>query len=726
MNPRSAIPDLHDTLPQDADARERSSKLSERRGGPPSHVAGYRVVRCLGEGAFGSVWLAEEENTGKQVAIKFYSHSRGLDWSLLNREVEKLASLYTSREIIGLLSVGWNSTPPYYVMEYMEHGSLAKRLEQGHLPPADAVRIATTIIQALMHAHRQGILHCDVKPANVLLDAADAPRLADFGQSRLSDEQDPALGTLFYMAPEQADLSAIPNPRWDVYALGVLMYEMLTGEVPFKSPSAEQALSQAETLKERLDTYRTLIRQAPRPVRHHQTRGVDSQLADIVDRCLEFNPARRFANASQVMSALEERAHWRSRRPFILIPAFLLIVLVPVAWSAMSNAVRTAEENQAARALESDLVSAKILATALHKSLETRKFQLEQVAGDDRLRAALLAAAGRPMESAERQTLEEMLNEARQHTNELLREQGMALDDSWFLTDAVGIQRWRDPLSTETLDRDFRHRDYFHGLGREYSAKVPPADLKPIRSPHISRPYRSTTDGIFKLAISVPVWDLSEQKVIGVLARAIPLDRLLVEYKELVRNEEVQRVIGLVEYPSWQLLDHPWLTAENWSRLPEDLRQAPLVIPESQRARLVQLMSHVQKGEPTGRLEQQPFYIDPVGQLPGSPGEQYGGQWLAAVWPVPDTKWLAIVQEKRAAALQPVREIQQGLVTYALVGISACLAVVAWLWIMETRRFRAETSHRRLQQIARRRSGSAVVDPQATPITDVQTPVTGD
>ena len=102
------------------------SEKTVPRGGRPQPLAGEPLHKCrdkpplrsLGEGAYGTVWLASEDNTGKQVAIKFYTHQRGLDWSLLNREVEKLAVLYTSRNIVRLIDVGWNSEPPYYVMEY--------------------------------------------------------------------------------------------------------------------------------------------------------------------------------------------------------------------------------------------------------------------------------------------------------------------------------------------------------------------------------------------------------------------------------------------------------------------------------------------------------------------------------------------------------------------------------------------------------------------------------
>jgi hypothetical protein len=100
------------TLRLDEEGMARGRALSEPRQVPPADVPGYQIERCLGSGAYGSVWLASECNTGKHVAIKFYTHRHGLDWSLLNREVEKLAELYTSRDVVGLMQVGWDADPP--------------------------------------------------------------------------------------------------------------------------------------------------------------------------------------------------------------------------------------------------------------------------------------------------------------------------------------------------------------------------------------------------------------------------------------------------------------------------------------------------------------------------------------------------------------------------------------------------------------------------------------
>src|SRR5882672_446903 len=219
---------LEHTQQQSSDEQARAQALSLKRSQPPAQVPGYETRRFLGAGAYGEVWVAVDRNTGRQVAIKFYAHRGGVDWSLLSREVEKLAFLSADRYVVQLLDVGWDAEPPYYVMEYVERGSLEDLLKRPDgLAPREAVSLFREVAVGLLHAHAKGVLHCDLKPANVLLDQDMRPRLADFGQSRLAHEQTPALGTLFYMAPEQADLKATPDARWDVYALGALLYCLL-------------------------------------------------------------------------------------------------------------------------------------------------------------------------------------------------------------------------------------------------------------------------------------------------------------------------------------------------------------------------------------------------------------------------------------------------------------------------------------------------------------------
>ena len=218
--------------------------------------------------------------------------------------MEKLAFLFADRYVVQLLGVGWDAEPPYYIMEYLEQGSLADRIAQGPMPVDEAVELFRDVAMGLVHAHGKGVLHCDLKPANILLDQDNKPRLADFGQSRLSHEQMPALGTMFYMAPEQADLEAVPDARWDVYALGALLYCMLTGDPPHRSGKTVDQFERTPDLKQRLARYRQMIEQSPPPSEHRKVPGVDSMLAEIVDRCLAADPDQRFPNVQAVLDAL--------------------------------------------------------------------------------------------------------------------------------------------------------------------------------------------------------------------------------------------------------------------------------------------------------------------------------------------------------------------------------------------------------------------------------------
>jgi len=688
-----------ETLRQDESALALAAALSGPRQAPPASIPGYDIQHCLGNGAYGSVWLAAEQNTGKQVAIKFYSHRRGLDWSLLNREVEKLAVLYTSRDIVGLLQVGWEADPPYYVMEYLQNGSLSRQLEQGPFPVAEAVRMATAVTGALVHAHQQGILHCDVKPANVLLDGNFSPRLADFGQARLSYEQSPALGTLFYMAPEQADLNAVPDPRWDVYALGALIYHMLCGEPPFRTVENERKIREADSLEQKLATYREIVEQGPRPAKHRTVRGVDTRLAEIVDRCLAPEPRRRYRNAAEVAEALAARARFRWLKPMIglgiILPGLLLMSLFPLAVKAVTGATATAERNIAARALESDAVSAKILAYSLNDDLEQRLRTLGQIADFPLLRP-LMAHATAPMGSDEREKLHAYLKKEKSDIDKIRIETDSDLDESWFLNDAQGFQRWRDPPSPASQDENYSWRDYFHGQGADHPEWKGRVDIPPLDRPWISAPFRSTTTGQFKIALSVPVHD-AEGRIVGVLSRTIQLGKLLGSYKKLIGEDHKdlngERVIALLDLrtENGRLLDHPWMTPENLNKLRDDEVFNKLTVYPGEQHELEKLLELVRDNKPVNEENIDRKYFDPIHKIDEEANRRYGMPWLAAFWPVGDRALFAVVQERRDQALRPVREIEDGLIKYALMGTALCLTFVATSWYFVRRVVRTQT-----------------------------------
>lgn len=686
---------LSDTPLQDELEQRESLRLSEAHSLPPGQAPGYEIERLLGEGAYGSVWLARELKTGKHVAIKFYTQRRGLNWSLLSREVEKLAVLYTSRNIVGLLDVGWDHDPPYFVMEYLEAGSLDSKLRDGPIPIAEAVSFAKSIARALVHAHRSGVLHCDLKPANILLDVNSEPRLGDFGQSRLTTEQSPALGTLFYMAPEQAVVDAVPDLRWDVYALGAVLYHMVTGSPPYWSPESEARLREARDMHRRLQVYRDIVLHSPSPEAHRMLPGVDLRLADLIDGCLQRDPAQRLPNVQHVLDLLEERDQARAKRPLIALgflgPILFLLAMYWIAESVVPRIVSAAEQNLVDRALGGDVLSARLLAESVHQELHSRQDVLERWAEQEMLRTLVTASAGLTEDQLLRLCTDgddgsaapayAWLRSRVREAEERLNAEGRTLDDSWFVTDAHGKQIFRYPprdgARESTLGRPFHWRDYFHGRGMELDPSTPVDSIPPRTAAGVSTAFRSQANDQYMVAIAMPLRG-TDGAVIGVLARTIRLTALLQQWDEPVR--EVLANDGQIEDSiharflvladtrgdGAHLLDHPGMT-QAWLAERNDLElqsaSSPLRLSP-------QIATSLQQEQRTSS------YTDPMGAVDPT----YQGTWLAAAAPVGDTGWLAIVQERRDTTVQPVDNLRRVLVRAGFWSLGIFSALLLLLW----------------------------------------------
>ncbi len=726
------------TVSQGGPDRRRSQEMSLRRGPPPTAVPGYELERLLGAGAYGEVWVAIERNTGRRVAIKFYAHRGGLDWSLLSREVEKLAFLFADRYVVQLIGVGWDAEPPYYIMEYLEHGSLAERLQYGPLPVHEAVALFRDVAVGLLHAHGKGVLHCDLKPGNILLDQDSKPRLADFGQSRLSHEQVPALGTLFYMAPEQADLSAVPDARWDVYALGAVLHTMLTGEPPHRSPELVQALEQARDLEERLALYRRAIRKADPVWLHRRVPGVDRALAEIVQRCLEPDPRRRFPNVQAVLDALDVRAVRRSRRPAMVLgavgPLLLLAVVSVFAWQGFSTAVRQHEAELTERVLANNQLSALRVADIASKELQRRFEAVEQVAASPGLRQAILQAIQDPEFSklaeelsepkwVERRTSEsirrawqERVERFRRHPARARLERAfaevlppwMAPPDieggeaegqvaSWFFCEPHGISTVRVPHS-QTIGVNYAWRSFFHQLPDDQDPAWRPGPLERLGAARLSAVFRSQASHNWIVAVSAPVFaDDQRGQFLGVVALTVRVDRVV----ELKGDEHQFPVLADLrprrfegEVVRGTILQHP---------LFEQLRPMPAEAPGSGPAgpqqRYRELLTRLQRyrlpEEYFPRSGQQGLqlrdYRDPLAQAPE--GQSLDKRWLACVQPVlvrgTETQWVVIVQEAYDRAIGvAVGRLRQGLVGYGLAAAAMVGVVLVGVWVLAWRLLR--------------------------------------
>ena len=704
-----------DTEIQGDDDQERSRRLSLQGNTPPAEIEGYSIVRRLGTGAYGTVWLAREDRTGRMVAIKFYPHQRGINWSMLSREVEKLAAVYTSHNIVRLLDVGWNAEPPYFVMEYVENGSLGNFLARGRMSIDDSVRIIREICSALIDAHGAGVLHCDLKPDNVLLDGQMHARLCDFGQARMSHEQSPALGTLYYMAPEQADLDALPDARWDVYAVGALLYHLLTGGPPHRTDATQRQLESASNLEDRLKVYQKMIISSGLPTGLRQVKEVDGRLADIVDRCLNVDPAKRFPNAQAIRDALDRRERTRSLRPLLILgvlaPILLMGMMIPIFMNAMRDNLQSALDQITTRALESDALSARLQAAALDHELNDRLEELETILADQELANALDDALKRDSDEVVYEVYEyhkdptsipprwiQLLDAAwkRSTQSNLAHERGQ--DTSWFLNDRYGIQIWRREYSSETLGKCFDYRDYFHGRGKDYAPDMIPEDIAPLTQPHVCNAYKSTTTGRQTVALSVPVRDKSGE-VIGVLSRSVHLGDLQKRMGRLIqeRDEEknVQRVIAIFEARDsahWRLLDHPYLTEEivhAAETTGADKQLFDTLFIDKSTVRVIQEAQ--QQDQPSEvRLQ---IYEDPIGRLTEPSAAAYRGEWLAAMAPVSNVGWMVIVQERRDAALLPVKTVAERASRQTWLSVlSIAIALMAIIWSFVWRAYSRSSS----------------------------------
>jgi len=260
-------------------------------------IGTYRIEAELGRGGMGVVYRATESATGKSVALKILSREFSLDPAYVRRfrrETEALARL-DHPNIVRVYHVGEDRGVHYYAMDFVEGRSLGALLSAGERFSIErALDLAVDVAGALGHAHSAGIVHRDIKPGNILIGSDGKPKLTDFGIARLTyatrmTRTGDIVGTPEYMSPEQAKGAAVEPPS-DVYSLGVVMYELLTGRVPFEGATALEIIKK---------------HQYEEPVNIREcNRAIHDGLARIVMRMLAKDPKERHKSAEQVATAL--------------------------------------------------------------------------------------------------------------------------------------------------------------------------------------------------------------------------------------------------------------------------------------------------------------------------------------------------------------------------------------------------------------------------------------
>jgi serine/threonine protein kinase len=273
-------------------------------------ISHYKIIRELGRGAMGEVYLAEDTDLPRLVAIKFLSlplASQPDSQARFKHEVWAMASI-NHPNIITIYEVGEFESRPYFVMEYVEGASLANLIARKELQTNEILDITTQICEGLSKAHQKGILHRDIKPSNILIDRDGRVKIIDFGLAKLQDitritATGMMMGTLAYMSPEQAR-GEEPDQRSDIFSLGVVFYEMITCQRPFKSELLEAVLYQI------IDT-----NIEPEPLARYK-RGVSAGLQSIVDKALDKDRETRYQNVDSVLADLKkERKFFSSPLP---------------------------------------------------------------------------------------------------------------------------------------------------------------------------------------------------------------------------------------------------------------------------------------------------------------------------------------------------------------------------------------------------------------------------
>ena len=340
---------------------ESASATPERVGS--TRFGDYDLLNELGRGGMGVVYRARQRSLNREVALKMIPFGALAGEEALRRfRAEAVAAAQLQHpHIVAIHEVGENAGQHFFSMELVRGGTLADRLRHGPVPLSEAATLLQKVARAVHYAHEQGILHRDLKPANILLDSTGQPRVTDFGLAKRLDSDatltltGQVLGSPNYMAPEQAAGGrGTVGPRSDLYALGAVLYHVLTGRPPFQADGIEALLEQ-------------VFNQEPVAPRLLNP-SVPRDLETVCLKCLEKDPARRYASAAELaddlgrwlqgepvkarpVTRIQRAAKWARRRPAVAaLSACLALLLLVIAIASPIAALQFRKQRDLAAA----------------------------------------------------------------------------------------------------------------------------------------------------------------------------------------------------------------------------------------------------------------------------------------------------------------------------------------------------------------------------------------
>jgi serine/threonine protein kinase len=263
-------------------------------------LEGYEFESLVGQGGMGVVYQARQLGLNRTVAVKMIlagANASPQERARFRAEAEAVARL-AHPNIVQIFEIGEQQGRPFLALEYVSGGSLAQQLDGLPVPPKRSAEMVLALAKGVQHAHERGVVHRDLKPANVLIHSDGTPKIADFGLAKRAEANyahtltGAIIGSPTYMAPEQAmGASHDVGPGTDIYALGVILYEMLTGRPPFKADSV-------------IETIQQVREQEPLPPRLLQPK-IPKDLETICLKCLEKKPEQRYSSAAALAADLQ-------------------------------------------------------------------------------------------------------------------------------------------------------------------------------------------------------------------------------------------------------------------------------------------------------------------------------------------------------------------------------------------------------------------------------------
>lgn len=674
-------------------------------------LARYDLHRIHSEGGLGRVWMARDGELKREVALKELQpkHAENPDARRRFLKEAQVTGQLEHPNIVPVYELGQlaGDDRPYYTMRFVRGKTLRDTIAEYHqrrrggrqdpLELRQLLRAFGSLCNAIAYAHSRGVVHRDLKPENVLLGGFGELILLDWGLAKLVsqegaeetsavviDTQDlgatttgSVMGTPAYMAPEQAEgRSDRVDERTDVYGLGGVLFEILTGRAPHAGDNASTVLRQI------------VAGETPRP--RLVNPSVPPALDAICCKAMAKAPSERYASASDLSDDVERYladepvtccseswaqrlGRWmRRNRTWTVSAVAALVVGILTATVAAIWLARMADQERGARVAaermreQSLRVAAKFAARTVASEIDLRWRILEAEAADAELHRLLLSLEKAKAADGDRNSLQTWLETRHVEHSQATRA------TSWFITNHEGAQVARSPLDEKTIGRSYAFRDYFHGRGRDFAETV--QGVTPITNVHRSIVFQSQATHNLMVAFSVPVWngkpEAPGRRVLGVLAMTVELGRFGALQTGLRQNQMAVMIDTKADWIEGKahkglILHSPRLVELHLSQLEQGGRRLPVFRLDKRQVELLEELRRVELERETRReslawekrltLQDEPLagsldrdFRDPVGGVSE-------GRWLAAFEPVivkgrptdiRDSGWVVAVEER--------------------------------------------------------------------------------